>query len=109
MLELGSNEDELHTNIGEYVANSSVDAVVAVGSKTDSDLDKLAHCIAQGARSSWNNKLLSSHDAVYFVHSADEADDIVWKIVAEHPSSVVLLKGSHASGLSVLAEHWANI
>lgn len=109
MLELGSNEDELHTNIGEYVANSSVDAVVAVGSKTDSDLDKLAHCIAQGARSSWNNKLLSSHEAVYFVHSADEADDIVWKLVAEHPSSVVLLKGSHASGLSVLAEHWANI
>ena len=109
MLELGSNEDELHTNIGEYVANSSVDAVVAVGSKTDSDLDKLAHCIAQGARSSWNNKLLSSNDAVYFAHSADEADDIVWKIVAEHPSSVVLLKGSHASGLSVLAEHWANI
>ena len=43
------------------------------------------------------------------MHSADEADDIVWKIVAEHPSSVVLLKGSHASGLSVLAEHWANI
>ena len=33
----------------------------------------------------------------------------MWKLVAAHPSSVVLLKGSHASGLSVLAERWATL
>ena len=109
MLELGENECELHANIGSYAVNSSVDAVIAVGSETDSDLDRLANCIVQGARDSWVNKKDSVDSAVRFAHSAKEADSIVWKMVAEHPSSVVLLKGSHASGLSVLAERWAKL
>ena len=96
-------------NIGSYAAKSNVDAVIAVGSKTDSDLDNLAQCIAHGARNSWENKKLSANDAVHLAHSSYEANELVWKIVADHPSSVVLLKGSHASGLSVLAERWASI
>lgn len=109
MLELGGNEDDLHTNIGEYAANSTVDAVIAVGSESDSQLDLLAECIAKGAENAWKNKQLPTESAVHLVHSANEADLLVWKLVAEHPSSVVLLKGSHASGLSVLAENWAKI
>lgn len=109
MLELGENEDELHTNIGKYAADSNVDAVIAVGSKDGADLYNLAKCIEQGARASWHNKKLTADCAVYCAHNADEADDIVWKLVADHPSSVVLLKGSHASGLSVLAERWASL
>lgn len=109
MLELGKNECELHENIGSYAAKSNVDAVIAVGSKTDSDLDNLAQCIVDGARNSWENKKLSANDAVHLAHSSYEANELVWKIVADHPSSVVLLKGSHASGLSVLAERWASI
>lgn len=109
MLELGSNEDELHTDIGEYAAQSTVDAVVAVGSQTDAELDRLAQCIARGAQSSWQHKQLSAIHAVHWVHSADEADACVWKLVAGHSSSVVLLKGSHASGLSVLAECWKKL
>ena len=33
----------------------------------------------------------------------------MWNLVAAHSSSVVLLKGSHASGLSVLAERWSKL
>lgn len=109
MLELGGSEDELHEKIGSYVAHAGVDAVVAVGSQTDATLDHLAQCIVSGARQDWQHKVLSADDALHVVHSAEAADAVVWKLVAAHPSSVVLLKGSHASGLSVLAERWATL
>ncbi len=34
------------------------------------------------------------------------ADRLVTQLRVEHPGAVVLLKGSHASGLSALAERW---
>ena len=40
------------------------------------------------------------------VHDIDEADRLVTQLAVEHPGAVVLLKGSHASGLSALAERW---
>ena len=40
------------------------------------------------------------------MHDTIEADKKVWSLVAQHSRSVVLLKGSHASGLSALAEKW---
>lgn len=109
MLELGGDEYLLHNNIGEYVAQHNVDAVIAVGSTDSNELDCLAECIANGARKAWNNKILTANDAIFFVHSDSQANDIVWDLVDKHPDSVVLLKGSHASGLSALAERWAKL
>lgn len=127
MLELGSNENKMHESIGEYVAKHNIDAIITVGSTSSKKLDELASCIAKGAkdnwqnRDNWQNKSLDNHQnktddsnddsksSVYFVHDCVEANNIVWSLVAEHPSTVVLLKGSHASGLSALAESWAKL
>lgn len=109
MLELGDNEDRLHYDIGRYAAEHAVDAVIAVGSCTDQHLDKLASALAQGARDTWHDKRFTASSMVHWVHNVDEADSLVWSLVSEHPSSVVLLKGSHASGLSALAERWERL
>ncbi|WP_236838324.1 hypothetical protein, partial [Bifidobacterium longum] len=37
----------------------------------------------------------------------DAAEQLVIDLARNHPDAVVLLKGSHASGLSALAERWA--
>lgn len=120
MLELGKDEYNMHESIGKYVAQKNIDAIISVGSSTSEKLDELASCIAKGARDNWqnnrnnsvnkyqNNNVDSKHN-VYFVHDCIEANNIVWSLVAEHSSTVVLLKGSHASGLSVLAESWAKL
>lgn len=120
MLELGKDEYNMHESIGKYVAQKNIDAIISVGSSTNEKLDELASCIAKGARDNWqnnrnnsvnkyqNNNVDSKHN-VYFVHDCIEANNIVWSLVAEHSSTVVLLKGSHASGLSVLAESWAKL
>ena len=109
MLELGSNENNMHESIGEYVAKHNIDALIAVGSKFDKKLDELAGCIYKGTKDNWQNKSLDVENGVYFVHDCTEADNVVWNLVAAHSSSVVLLKGSHASGLSVLAERWSKL
>lgn len=41
------------------------------------------------------------------VHDIDAAEQLVIDLARNHPDAVVLLKGSHASGLSALAERWA--
>ena len=87
----------------------NIDALIAVGSKFDKKLDELAGCIYKGAKDNWQNKSLDVENGVYFVHDCTEADNVVWNLVAAHSSSVVLLKGSHASGLSVLAERWSKL
>ena len=106
MLELGQEANKLHASVGEYAARAPLDAIVAVGSTTDDNLNNLSSWTYQGARCYWANNKADVDKVVHWVHSIDEADDIVWKLVAEHPSSVVLLKGSHASGLSALADRW---
>ena len=102
MLELGANEHELHRSIGAYAADLGLDALIAVGSETDASLDALAADIAQGARESGDGKL-----TVELVHTTDQADASVRAIVARAVDPVVLLKGSHASGLNALANQWA--
>lgn len=112
MLELGKDEDFLHENIGAYAVSHKVNAIIAVGSKDSKDLDHLAECIANGALSSSKNNSVEKLDdsasktEVFLVHDTIEADKKVWSLVAQHSRSVVLLKGSHASGLSALAEKW---
>ncbi|EPI48073.1 UDP-N-acetylmuramoyl-tripeptide--D-alanyl-D-alanine ligase [Gardnerella vaginalis JCP8151B] len=120
MLELGKDEYNMHESIGKYVAQKNIDAIISVGSSTSEKLDELASCIAKGARDNWQNNRnniankyqnnnVDSKNNVYFVHNCIEANNIVWSLVGEHSSTVVLLKGSHASGLSVLAESWAKL
>lgn len=112
MLELGKDEDFLHENIGAYAVSHKVNAIIAVGSKDSKDLDHLAECIVNGALSSSKNNSVEKLDdsasktEVFLVHDTIEADKKVWSLVAQHSRSVVLLKGSHASGLSALAEKW---
>lgn len=120
MLELGKDEYNMHESIGKYVAQKNIDAIISVGSSTNEKLDELASCIAKGARDNWQNNRnnivnkyqnnnVDAKNNVYFVHDCIEANNIVWSLVGEHSSTVVLLKGSHASGLSVLAESWAKL
>ena len=101
MLELGGDEKKLHRSIGAYAAEHGIDEVVAVGSETDQALDALAGELAQGAKDTGRAV------AVEWVHSAAQADETIARIAREHAGTVVLLKGSHASGLSTLAERWS--
>ena len=77
-----------------------VDALLTVGSASDASLDALAGAMADGA------SLAGDASHVDWVHDIDEADRLVTRLAIEHPGAVVLLKGSHASGLSALAERW---
>ena len=43
---------------------------------------------------------------VQWAHDAEQADRMVTRLATDHEGTVVLLKGSHASGLSALAERW---
>ncbi|TCD53969.1 UDP-N-acetylmuramoyl-tripeptide--D-alanyl-D-alanine ligase [Alloscardovia theropitheci] len=116
MLELGPTEEEAHRTIGEYAA-SCADIVIAVGSHDDQNLTRLAQCLADGVRkgkeceSAHANEDTNAQDTtecaehVYLVSSIDEAHSIVDRIASEK-NTVVLLKGSHASGLSALASRW---
>lgn len=110
MLELGKDENILHENIGEYAIEHNLDAVIAVGSSTSKDLDNLAKYIYEGAKKACDNlPENSSKVEVFYAHDVSEADETVWSLVAQHSRSVVLLKGSHASGLSALAEKWDSL
>lgn len=101
MLELGSEAADLHRAIGAYAASKDIDAVVAVGRDGDGELMGLAGDIAEGARG-------AGLAAVELAGGPQEADRIVRKLADGRPAgqTVVLLKGSHASGLSALADMW---
>lgn len=107
MLELGDSEREQHRGIGEYALSHGVDELIAVGSATDKHFDALAEAMSQGAR----EYLETSGRAdvpIHWVHDTAEADRLVVAAAAHHPDTVVLLKGSHVSGLSALAERWSD-
>ncbi|KAB5605985.1 UDP-N-acetylmuramoyl-tripeptide--D-alanyl-D-alanine ligase [Bifidobacterium jacchi] len=103
MLELGPQEVELHRQTGAYAARQGLDAIIAVGNGHDEHFDALAAALVEGARS-------AAGDATLIEQAADaaEAQRIVERLAHEHGGAVVLLKGSHASGLSVLAERWSS-
>lgn len=96
MLELGDGEEEAHRFIGKYAADCA-DVVIAVGVQSDDNLMRLASCIADGAQ--------GARAQVKLVKNIDEAHDVVSDL-AVRKDCVVLLKGSHASGLSGLATRW---
>ena len=105
MLELGPGEEGLHKDIGRYAAEHA-DAIVAVGNERDPALDALAHYLADGAAQGYHGKEGQVSAPVYWAESAADAAQLVSSLAASHPHTVVLLKGSHASGLQGLADMW---
>ena len=103
MLELGEAEIDLHRRIGAYASDVGVDAVIAVGGTGDEHLRTLARAVADGAL---HPDTSQTPLEVHWVPGIDEADHIVDGIARRHADTVVLLKGSHVSGLSDLAQRW---
>ncbi|WP_137656271.1 UDP-N-acetylmuramoyl-tripeptide--D-alanyl-D-alanine ligase [Bifidobacterium moukalabense] len=101
MLELGPDERILHEQVGAYAVQGGVDALIAVGSRDDAALDALAEAMAQGGE-----QAARARCTVDWAHDIDQADALVSRLATEHAGTVVLLKGSHASGLSALADRW---
>ena len=101
MLELGPDERILHEQVGVYAVQGGVDALIAVGSRDDAALDALAEAMAQGGE-----QAARARCTVDWAHDIDQADALVSRLATEHAGTVVLLKGSHASGLSALADRW---
>lgn len=106
MLELGGDEIALHTAIGRDAAELGLDAIVAVGSTNDPHFDALAAALASGASDAVAANGRTGHTEVVHAHDIDETDRHVLALARKHPHTVVLLKGSHASGLNALAERW---
>lgn len=101
MLELGPDESRLHAEVGRFAAGLGLDAIITVGSTADPHLHDMAEALASGAQD-------VEGVSVDCVESIDRAEELVLELAANHPDTVVLLKGSHASGLSALAERWSN-
>ncbi|MEJ5921077.1 UDP-N-acetylmuramoyl-tripeptide--D-alanyl-D-alanine ligase [Bifidobacterium thermophilum] len=106
MLELGDTERDQHRQIGAYTVGKGIDEIIAVGNRADAHFDALAEAVSQGAR---ERVEASGRDGVsiHWVHDAAQADELVVSAAANHADTVVLLKGSHMSGLSALAERWS--
>ena len=104
MLELGSDEHNLHRTISAYALDGGVDALICVGGGDDASLNALAQDIADGGTEA---KDADDMRPVRAVKTTQQADDLIRALNAEHPDMLVLLKGSHASGLSALATQWA--
>jgi UDP-N-acetylmuramoyl-tripeptide--D-alanyl-D-alanine ligase len=110
MLELGHDELQLHTEIGEDCAKLGLDAVIAVGGTEE--LAPLAESLAQGAAMNaqqGGDGTPSGDIRVEYASDANKADELVTALAHEHNDMVVLLKGSHVSGLSALAERWEQV
>ena len=109
MLELGGDDHRLHRELGGFAVDSGLDAVVTVGSTADPMLDALAGELAAGADQAARAAVAADAGRdvpVRHAHDAAEADAIVTELTRAHGDAVVLLKGSHASGLSALATRW---
>ena len=109
MLELGGDDHRLHRELGGFAVDSGLDAVVTVGSTADPMLDALAGDLAAGADQAAHAAVVADAGRdvpVRHAHDAAEADAIVTELTRAHGDAVVLLKGSHASGLSALATRW---
>ena len=108
MLELGDRGEQLHQEIGAYCRRLGVDALVAVGCR-DQQMDRLVHALVRGAGGlSDPSEERSGAMCVLFAQDADQADQMVRRLCDKHPDrqNLVLLKGSHMSGLSGLADRW---
>lgn len=108
MLELGENSAQLHEQVGAYAVKAGANAVISVGLNGEAggeDLAGLATSIAKGALA--QASVMGSSARIVRVESLKEAEREVGVLASSHPDTVVLLKGSHASGLGQLALKWA--
>ncbi|BDR53274.1 UDP-N-acetylmuramoyl-tripeptide--D-alanyl-D-alanine ligase [Bombiscardovia nodaiensis] len=108
MLELGEQTLDLHHSIGAYCAQLGLNALVAVGGE-DAGLSAMAQAMVEGARAEYARLHAadsSQTETVLLAQGADQADKLVTELAGQHPGSVVLLKGSHFSGLSGVAQEW---
>ena len=108
MLELGDRGEQLHQDIGAYCRRLGIDALVAVGCQ-DQQMDGLVHALVRGAGGLFDpSEEQPGAIRVLFAQDADQADHMVRRLCAKHPDrqNLVLLKGSHMSGLSGLADRW---
>lgn len=110
MLELGEDERRLHADMGALCSRLGIDQLIAVGG--NDELDSLARDIVAGADAASgttaSNDVSAHAIESRFAHDIDEAEAMVAEASSHHPHTVVLLKGSHASGLSALADRWAS-
>ncbi|MCI1935084.1 MAG: UDP-N-acetylmuramoyl-tripeptide--D-alanyl-D-alanine ligase [Bifidobacteriaceae bacterium] len=116
MLELGKDSETLHEQVGDYAITAGADAVISVGLSTSEDegeaigegedLAGLAADIAKGALAAASSQ--GSGAVVQYVETLEAAEKAVVALASSHPDTVVLLKGSHASGLGNLAQRWSS-
>lgn len=107
MLELGDRSAQLHEQVGAYCRQLGLDALVAVGCP-DESADALVRAMVRGAggETAGETEGGTAPMLVRYAQDADQAGKVVESLAARHPGSLVLLKGSHMSGLSALAERW---
>ena len=108
MLELGDRGERLHQEVGAYCRRQGIDALVAVGCR-DQQMDGLVQALVLGAGGpSDPGEDHPGSMRVLFAQDADQADRMVRRLCARHSDrqNLVLLKGSHMSGLSDLADRW---
>lgn len=106
MLELGAESDELHRKVGDMVVEHGIDALVAVGTPKLPEADHLADEYVKGASHS-DYRFSPGRPGplnVRRVADTDEAWAQILHLAEMHPNTIVLLKGSHASGLGALAD-----
>jgi UDP-N-acetylmuramoyl-tripeptide--D-alanyl-D-alanine ligase len=109
MLELGSDSVSLHSQVGAYAVAAGVRTIIVVGleaSEGNDSLPVLAQALTDGAREEALRKGATDTVSITTVSDLDTAADAVAAIASSHPDTVVLLKGSHASGLGNLAQQW---
>ena len=108
MLELGDRGEQLHQEIGAYCRRLGIDALIAVGCP-DQQMNSLIQALVRGAGGTSDpSDGQPGSMRVLFVRDADQADQMVRQLCAKHSDrqNLVLLKGSHMSGLSDLADRW---
>jgi UDP-N-acetylmuramoyl-tripeptide--D-alanyl-D-alanine ligase len=93
MAELGPEEGKLHEQIGEYLAQTSVDVLIAVG--------KLAKHYGKGARAAGMNS-----DNIIALEDAEEASTALKSLVArqEERKPIILIKASRFMQLDRVVE-----
>jgi UDP-N-acetylmuramoyl-tripeptide--D-alanyl-D-alanine ligase len=94
MAELGDWGDELHYDLGRWLADKSIDQIVAIGPQADLIADGLSARLSEKASS---DRKISIHKTL----DQDEAFDL---LAGESGDTCLMIKGSHSTNLDRLVE-----